>query len=630
MVESLPMDDAGTQKRRSTRIVQAVPITVAGVDALGQPFKERTTTVMVNCHGCKYQSKHYVPKNSTIDLEIPHPEPRSPPAPFRAAWFGCSDREPYASSSRSVSNSRVREIFGGSPSRRRIGSPIQATRRRALPRRPNFPLPPRQSHPPRLRRRRRKRSWSRPLARASVTSHPATPAAESKVHVMPGPVPAPTQAPATSQESQLATARQMAKMVADAKDTLDKTLKRGAQSAINDEMTVVRQQLDAQLHDAVERAIKVSMERVSESAVKKVVQQAAERTAAIVEEARRASDTNAENLDAKVRQAVEQAVSNVADQAAQQAAEQAAAHNLKQAVEEAVERVVSQREAASPSLGILASPDAARQHLDQWKRDLGRDSAKRSRPDGRGGVRGCRRGQAALERRIRSRIDGSIAEPRAKDRRSIAGCAGAGGTRPRRTPVRHPRFARRCRCQRAGEDPISRLRSRAGTRTHGRGKGSTRGRGPVHDRRDSSQPFDDIAAVQHQEAVRQADRAIAERAQRMEPILRNSAQQVLEKLSGELDQKLAPKIDEAHRAASGLTEAGEQATRLQKRPSRTGSTGQRPGRPDRRDGPRARAQSCRAGRADSGDHARPGPAGIPAGCARIAGEAPTGVGEDPR
>ncbi len=46
------------QKRRSTHIVQAVPIAVTGVDALGQPFKERTTTVMVNCHGCKYQSKH--------------------------------------------------------------------------------------------------------------------------------------------------------------------------------------------------------------------------------------------------------------------------------------------------------------------------------------------------------------------------------------------------------------------------------------------------------------------------------------------------------------------------------------------------------------------------------------------
>jgi PilZ domain len=77
--ESALSNDPGTQKRRSTRIVQAVPLTVTGVDALGQPFKERTTTVMVNCHGCKYQSKHYVPKNSMVTLDIPTPEPGRPP-----------------------------------------------------------------------------------------------------------------------------------------------------------------------------------------------------------------------------------------------------------------------------------------------------------------------------------------------------------------------------------------------------------------------------------------------------------------------------------------------------------------------------------------------------------------------
>ena len=74
MTEPLASSDLGNQKRRSTRIVQAVPIIVTGVDALGQPFKERTTTVMVNCHGCKYQSKHYVPKNSIVKLEIPQLE----------------------------------------------------------------------------------------------------------------------------------------------------------------------------------------------------------------------------------------------------------------------------------------------------------------------------------------------------------------------------------------------------------------------------------------------------------------------------------------------------------------------------------------------------------------------------
>ena len=79
MTEPLASNDPGTQKRRSTRIVQAVPLTVTGVDALGQPFKERTTTVMVNCHGCKYQSKHYVPKNSVVTLEIPRQQPGLPP-----------------------------------------------------------------------------------------------------------------------------------------------------------------------------------------------------------------------------------------------------------------------------------------------------------------------------------------------------------------------------------------------------------------------------------------------------------------------------------------------------------------------------------------------------------------------
>ena len=88
MTEPLASSDPGTQKRRSTRIVQAVPLTVTGVDALGQPFKERTTTVMVNCHGCKYQSKHYVPRNSMVTLDIPRQQPGLPPRSVqgRVVW----------------------------------------------------------------------------------------------------------------------------------------------------------------------------------------------------------------------------------------------------------------------------------------------------------------------------------------------------------------------------------------------------------------------------------------------------------------------------------------------------------------------------------------------------------------
>src|ERR1700756_4083433 len=69
---------AELRKRRSTRIVQAVPLTVAGVDALGRTFNERTSTLIINCHGARYQSKHYVLKNMWVTLEVPHNEPGQP------------------------------------------------------------------------------------------------------------------------------------------------------------------------------------------------------------------------------------------------------------------------------------------------------------------------------------------------------------------------------------------------------------------------------------------------------------------------------------------------------------------------------------------------------------------------
>jgi hypothetical protein len=77
------------RKRRSTRIVQAVPLNVTGVDALGRPFNERTSTLIINCHGCRYQSKHYVLKNMWVNLELPHPEPGHGPRRVRGkvAWI---------------------------------------------------------------------------------------------------------------------------------------------------------------------------------------------------------------------------------------------------------------------------------------------------------------------------------------------------------------------------------------------------------------------------------------------------------------------------------------------------------------------------------------------------------------
>src|SRR5437879_13628962 len=77
------------RKRRSSRIVQAVPLVVTGVDALGRPFTERTSTLIINCHGCRYQSKHYVLKDMWVSLEVPHAEAGQPPRAVRGrvAWL---------------------------------------------------------------------------------------------------------------------------------------------------------------------------------------------------------------------------------------------------------------------------------------------------------------------------------------------------------------------------------------------------------------------------------------------------------------------------------------------------------------------------------------------------------------
>ena len=87
--ETAANESTELRKRRSTRIVQAVPLVVTGVDALGRPFVERTSSLIINCHGCRYQSKHYVLKNMWVTMEIPHPETGQPPRTVRGrvAWI---------------------------------------------------------------------------------------------------------------------------------------------------------------------------------------------------------------------------------------------------------------------------------------------------------------------------------------------------------------------------------------------------------------------------------------------------------------------------------------------------------------------------------------------------------------
>ncbi len=74
---------AYAQKRRSTRIEQAVPILVQGVGAMREPYQEQVSTLSISCHGCSYQSKHEVIQGETVYLDI------KPPS---SGAVGCSSR----------------------------------------------------------------------------------------------------------------------------------------------------------------------------------------------------------------------------------------------------------------------------------------------------------------------------------------------------------------------------------------------------------------------------------------------------------------------------------------------------------------------------------------------------------
>ena len=664
MTDSLQSTDPGAQKRRSTRIVQAVPITVTGTDALGQPFKERTTTVMVNCHGCKYQSKHYVPKNSMVTLDIPRPEggpfhtqgrvvwvqrPRTVRELFQIGlefevpgnfWGIAFPPEDWASGVDIPTGDLTGILDATAPTAAPVAGispqplppigpppiPTPATPEKRIEAPPfHIPTPPPSkpvpvntqvtppTAPPVMAAKPASPPAQTPVAPAAPAVPAASPSADSKIHVVPTPPPAAV----VTADTQAALAKQMARMVADAKETLDKTLRRGAEEAITEEMTVVRQQLDVQLHETVEKAIKVSMDRVSESAVKKVVQQAADRTKEIVDEARRASETSASQLDEKVRNAVQQAVSHAAEQAAQQAAQQAAALTLKQSVEAVVERALREREASTPSLEILSSPEAAQNHLEQWRKNLEETAhsvrSKTIEQTQAEALLASQQWNAEFEAALTgasqklgdkltevSRDALTQAEQEAVSR--AAGLRASLDETARavlaRTHQAEQDAATRAETLRASLDEAARavlaqtereasaqaqtLRSSldeaintAATTIESLGAGLTQERHRAEETRaqvqeaaqnalrQTRQQFDELLAAQQQEMSRKADQVIADRVQQIEPALQESAQKILDRTASELEQKLTPRLDQVHRAVSELQQAEQQAAHTQ-------------------------------------------------------------------
>jgi hypothetical protein len=634
VTDSAASFDPDAQKRRSTRIVQAVPITVTGVDALGQPFKERTTTVMVNCHGCKYQSKHYVPKNSMVTLEVPRPEagqkrttqgrvvwvqrPRTVRELFQIGlefevpgnvwgiafppedWFsspydaGIEGSVPAGAQEAKLSVAPTSAPPSATPREHHKADAHPSAARTpgtSAPVKPAAPEHPTAAHPgavgsgtPATPRIPQEFFLQKPPAQTVVTppasasasgptslSTPTTSADDAKIHVV----------PPTSAELQGPLARQMAQMVDEVKEKLDKSLRRGAEAAITEEMAIARQQLDAQLHEAIERAIKVSMERVSESSVKRVIQQATERTAAIVEEARKATEASAIHIDEKIREAVQQAVSGAAQQAAQQAAERAAqqaaentaAHSLKQAVDEAVDRALVERAASTPSLEILSSPEAAQQHLDQWRKSL-EETAQGIRNST---VEQSQAELAAANERWKHQFEtGLVSAAHQFDEKFIQAShkidEKISEVSQQTIAQAEQNIRERSENLRASLDEVidgaaSTIEALGNSLKQERdraeeAKSQLQGAAKVT-LEQTRQHLDELLVKQQQEIGQRADQVIAERAQQIEPALDASAQKVLARVSAELDQRITPKLEAVESIASRLDNVENQAANLQ-------------------------------------------------------------------
>ncbi len=94
---SAPRSFTGEEARRSTRIERSVPLIIFGQNRMGEPFVERTVSISLNVHGCRYPSRHDYGVGSWITLQVVglnvEPKPPAVRARVRSAHASQSARE---------------------------------------------------------------------------------------------------------------------------------------------------------------------------------------------------------------------------------------------------------------------------------------------------------------------------------------------------------------------------------------------------------------------------------------------------------------------------------------------------------------------------------------------------------
>ncbi len=291
----LPSHD-GAENRRSTRIVHAVPITIRGMDALGQAFEERTSTVTVNCNGCKYESKHYVPKDSKITIEIRGTDRGLPSRKFPARVVWVQRPRTYREIFHVALEFEVPGNIWGIKSSPKDWFPhpddeelvVPVSAESDEPETKLFPLPLAAS----IEEEPESEAYMQPAVHSASASSAVATLPEVEVRVAEPLVHPP---PLQQHNSGLDAARRI--------------LRTTVEAAMAEDITLLRERLESQLQQSVQEIVKSFADRIADHVLKAVAEQATERTAAVVAEARETFQGNVGELDAKIALAAREAVS---------------------------------------------------------------------------------------------------------------------------------------------------------------------------------------------------------------------------------------------------------------------------------------------------------------------------------
>ena len=276
-------EQAELKKRRTTRIVQAVPLQVTGIDALGRPFQERTSTLIINCHGCRFQSKHYVLKNMWVNLEIPNPEPDRPPRTVRGKiiWI----QRPRT----------VRQLFQVAVELEIPGN-IWGI---AFPPEDWFPFP--ESQPGAAETLPNTPEFTTPLLAAFEDQEPQI--VSNNLHVVP---------PATHTDASLQLGRQVARLMAEARQQIQSAAHEAAMEAVAAEakpaLASVQAQIAAARHE-IESAVSSSLDRAAQEAASRIREAKEAAAAALREELPRWLTSQTEELTREMASQLAEAAS---------------------------------------------------------------------------------------------------------------------------------------------------------------------------------------------------------------------------------------------------------------------------------------------------------------------------------